>query len=83
MFSAIYDKCLGRKINWLQVYKKISCSTQNEHEISTAHKTKMLKNKDFFPLKHSNGLFILLINVEMPTIVGISTFVTRINFKLS
>ena len=60
-----------------------SCSTQIEHEISTAHKTKMLKYKDFFLLKHSNGVFILLINVEMPTIVGILTFMSRINFMLS
>ena len=30
-----------------------------------------------------NGVFIMLINVKMPTIVGILTFMSRINFKLS
>ena len=47
-------------------------------------KTKMLKIKIFLALKLSNDVFILLINVKMPTIiVGISTFSSRINFKLS
>ena len=51
-----------------------------EHEISTAHKTKLLKNKDFscLQLVLSDVVFIMLINVKMPTIV-----MSMINFILS
>ena len=43
-----------------------------EHEISTALKTKMLKNNDLFALvlELSVVVFIMPINVKMPTIVG-------------
>ena len=42
-------------------------------------KTKMLKNKDFFLLSNSQMLvLIILINVKMPTIVGILTFMSMI-----
>ena len=34
-------------------------------------------------LNHLSQSFILLINVKMPTIVGILTFMSRINFMLS
>ena len=46
----------------------------------------MLKNIDFFCFeKFSDAVFILLINVKIPTIiiVGILTFMSRINFMLS
>ena len=47
-------------------------------------KGKMLKNiKIFLALKLSDAVFIMLINVNMPTIVGILTFMSRINFMLS
>ena len=39
--------------------------------------------KKFFDLSLSDVVFIMLINVEMPTIVGILTFMNRINFVLS
>ena len=57
-----------------------------EHETSTAYKTKILRNQDelgFFSLKLSDDLFIMLINVKMPTVVGILTFIGMINFMLS
>ena len=38
----------------------------------------MLKNSDLSALKLSDGVFILLINVKMPTTVGILTFMCRI-----
>ena len=45
--------------------------------------SKILKNNDFFScLKHLD-VFILLINVKMPTIVGILTFMSTINLMLS
>ena len=54
-----------------------------QHEISTAHKTKILTKKMFLALSLSDNVFIMLINVKMPTIVGILTFMSRINFVLS
>ena len=53
-----------------------------EHEISSAHKNKLMKSKIFLVLKSSDAVFILLINVKMPIIVGILTFMSRINFML-
>ena len=39
--------------------------------------------KKFLALSFSDVVFIMLINVKMPTIVGILTFMSRINFVLS
>ena len=39
--------------------------------------------KKFLALSLSNVVFIMLINVKMSTIVGILTFMSRINFVLS
>ena len=44
-------------------------------------KAKILTKK--FPALSLSDVFILLINVKMPTIVGILTFTSRINFVLS
>ena len=41
-------------------------------------KTK-IPTKNFCALSHSDVVFIMLINVKMPTIVGILTFMSRIN----
>ena len=38
--------------------------------------------KTFFMLKSAETKFILLINVKMPTIVGILTFMSRINYQI-
>ena len=55
-----------------------------EHEISTAHKKiKYRQIKKFLALSLSDVVFIILINVKMPTIVGFLTFISRINFVLS
>ena len=48
-------------------------------ELSTAHK--IIKDKDFLTLKPPDVLFILLINVKMPTIVDILTSMGRIHKK--
>ena len=50
----------------------------SDHEISTAY-TYYSKTYVSF-LKHLDVVIILLINVKMPTIVGILTFMSRINF---
>ena len=39
--------------------------------------------KKFLALNLSDVVFIMLVNVKMPTIVGILTFMSRINFVLS
>ena len=55
----------------------------NEPEISMARKTKMLKNKDFLASKRPDVVLIMLINVKMPPIFGILTFISMINLVLS
>ena len=40
-----------------------------EHEISTAHKLKYRQIKKFLALSLSGVVFIMLINVKMPTIM--------------
>ena len=45
--------------------------------------SKNFKNFNFFRLKKRRTLFFLLINVKMPTIVSILTFMSRKHFMLS
>ena len=40
----------------------------------------MLRNKDCFALKLSDVVFIVLINVKMPTILGFLTLMSRRDF---
>ena len=47
-----------------------------EHEITTAHEAKMLE-KILLAFKRSDGVFIMLINVKMPTIVGFLAHLSR------
>ena len=56
-----------------------------EHKISTAHKTKLHvpTNEEVSCLSLSEVEFIMLINVKMPTIVGILVFMSKTNFMLS
>ena len=57
-------------------------STENDFQMLL--KTKVLKNKDFFlDLILSDVVFILVIYVKMPTVVGILTFMSNINFMLN
>ena len=42
-----------------------------------------MKNKDLHALKLADFVFILLINVKMPSIVWILTFISMINLILS
>ena len=44
---------------------------------------KIAKLMEFSGSNHQSQSFILLINVKMPTIVNILTFMSRINFMLS
>ena len=59
-------------------------SVPAEHEILNAHKYKTIKKFSFFSGSDKfRMLFFLLINVKMPTIVGILTFMSRKKFMLS
>ena len=60
---------------------KLFMLNSTEHEISTAYKN---ENTDkYLALSLSDVVFILPINVKMPTVVGNLTFMSRINFVLS
>ena len=55
-----------------------------EHAISTAHKNKNAKKiMIVLALELSIVVFTMLINVKMPTIVGILTFMSMINLMPS
>ena len=71
--------------------KLFSCSTQLSMKFELLLKIEIMKNKYFhcfkllrcciYPANISDVVFILLINVKMPT--GILTFMSRIKFMLS
>ena len=46
-------------------------------------KSEMPKINDFLVFNLSDDVFIMLINVKMPTMVGISSFMSMINFMSS
>ena len=54
-----------------------------EHEILNAHNYKNIKKFSFFSSDKLRSLFFLLINVKMPTTVGILTFMSKKNCMLS
>ena len=58
-------------------YTTFSCSTQLSMKFQLFIKTKILM---FLALSLSDFVFIMLINVKMPTIVVILTYMSRINF---
>ena len=66
-----------------EVIKLFPYSTQLSTKFQMLIKTKILPNKEVSCFKFSDVVFIMLINVKMPTIVGILTFMSRINFMLS
>ena len=64
-------------------YKTFFMLHSLQHEISNAHMYKNVKNFGFLGSDKSRMLFFPLINVKMPTIVGILTYMSRKNFMLS
>ena len=52
-------------------------------EFQFLSKCKIVINKDISSFKLSDIAFILLINVKMPTVVGILTFISMIKFNFS
>ena len=65
-----------------EVIQFFSCSTQLSTKFQILIKTK-IQIKKFLALCLSGVVSIMLINVKMPTIVGILTFIRMINFVLS
>ena len=61
-----------------EIIKLFSCSTQLSSKFQLLIKTKIPTNEEI----SSEVVLIMLINVKMPTIVGILTFMSRINFML-
>ena len=54
-----------------------------EHEICPAYKSQIINNCIFFRAKLLSIKISLLINMKMPTIVGIFIFINTENFMLS
>ena len=63
-------------------YNLFSCSTQLSTKFQLI-KLKYRQMKKFLALSLPDVAFIMLRNVKMSTIVGILTFMRRINFMLS
>ena len=83
-FGNFYYKDLGQeKMPGPEVIKLFSCSTQLSTKLQLLIKTKISTDEEVFALSLSGVVFIMLINVKMPTIVGILTCMSRINFVLS
>ena len=61
----------------------LSCSTQLSMKFQMLISIKISRNSAFSGSVKPMMLFFLLINVKMPTIVGILTFMSRKNFMLS
>ena len=58
------------------------CSTQLSMKFITLIKLKCRKINTFFAFKLTDIIFIMLVNVKVPTIVGILTLMSMINFML-
>ena len=75
---------LIRSVFWPQGYKTFFMLNSAEHEMFMLINLKLLTMPNSFLLniaEHEN--FSLLINMKMPTIVGIFIFISRENFMLS
>ena len=71
------------KINkvWSRSYKTLFMLNSTEHEISTAHKTKIPTEKIILALSFPDVVFIMLINVKMSTLVDILTYYEQDKFS--
>ena len=66
-----------------KVIQLFSCSAQLSTKIQLFIKTKIRTSEEVSCFKSLRCVFMMLINVKMSTIVGILTFMSRINFMLS
>ena len=65
-----------------QGYKTFFMLNSAKHELLSAHKYEKKRIMHFSVSDKPRMFFFLLIKVEMPTVVGISTFMSRKNFML-
>ena len=66
------------------VHSSITNILMGKREISTAHKKlKYGQIKKFLTVSLSDDVFLMLIEVKMPTIIGTLKFMSRIYFVLS
>ena len=65
------------------IYEPDKFRAQLSTEFQLLIKTKIPTHKEVSYFKLSHAVFIMLINVKMPTIVGVLTFMSRINFVFS
>ena len=70
-------------MTWPRGYKTFFMLNSVEHEILNALKYKISRNSAFLGSDKPRKLFFPHINVKMPTIVGILTFMSEQNFMLS
>ena len=76
--------CIKLRVNLApEDIKLFSCSTQLITKFQLLIKTKILTIKKFLALSLSDVVLIMLINVKMPTIVGILALMSRINSCLA
>ena len=73
----------GRTSVLARGYKTFFMLNSTEHKFQLLIELKYRQMKKFLAFSLSDDVFIMLINVKMPTIVGILTFMSRINFMLS
>ena len=66
-----------------EVIKLFSRSTQLSMKFQMLISMKISRNSTFFPAQKLRMLFFVLINVKMPTIVGILTLMSRKSFMLN
>ena len=84
-FFWVYLKIVKMKWQMLtgpEDIKLFSCSTQLSTNFQPLIKLKYRQIKKFLALSLRDVVFIMLINVKMPTIAGILTFMSWINFLL-
>ena len=80
----IHKNTCKPETNLARGYKTFFMLNSAEHEILNTHKCKISRNSAFFSgLGKPRMLFSPLINVKMPTIVGILTFMSGKNFMLT
>ena len=82
----------GAAIKWLirllkpsgpDVIKLLNAQLNRAWTFKCSQNIKCLKIKAFLCVQMLRFLFIMLINIKMPTIVGILTFMSMINFMFS
>ena len=88
---SLTEKCIRRStlplsnstgVTGPEVMKLFTCSIQLSMKFIMLINLKCLKIKTFLAFRRSDVVFIMLINIKLPTIVGILTFISRLNFEL-